>query len=240
VRALVLREERRPPTHQAEVGANGDVESERRLGPGWRPAGVLRLCPLPAPALSDQQGDRLHVEGLAGTAEDLGERVLAGELRAGDRGHRLGLGQCPLSRAGASHRELDGAADEGGDADEDDERDHLVGVGHGERVYGLDEEVVDQQPGGDRRADPHQHPTDHGDDEDREQVEEHLGVQVQLSLEGVQKQSRERQQDDRQGQSGELTAAAQPERPRQPLRRRLVQEVLAAQDRDGRFRHRIT
>ena len=152
--ALVLGEQRRAAADQPQVAAR----SARRSAAAPRsPGGAQPACSTsihsPLRAVARLQRDRLHAERLARPLEDAVQRLLArrGRRRRAPTASRPP--RCARSAARARRaRELDRAADDRRDGDEDDERDRLVGVGDVERVNRLDEEVVDQQRRGDRRA----------------------------------------------------------------------------------------
>ena len=130
---------------------------------------------------------------------------------------------------GPPHRELDRSADEGGDGDEDDQRDDLVGVGDRQRVDRLDEEVVDQQRRGDRR--------DHADDDAADQRDHDDGEQVERGPGRRARAARRARRSSRVSSGSAMTARARPvswRRRLRPssrasrLRRRVVEQVLAA------------
>ena len=155
------------------------VEAQRRLA---RPAAPSRRrstsvhSPLPRSRAFSMTDSMPNVS--RAPLEDAVQRLLLGEVGAGERRERLRLRARLLGGARAARGQLDRAAD--------DRRrrrrtrrsaTRLVGVRDVERVQRLDEAVVDQQRRGDRGEQRDGDAADERDDHDREQVEQHLALE---------------------------------------------------------------
>ena len=126
-------------------------------------------------------------------ARGRGPRARADDRRgAGEPRERLGLGAGAGSFGRAAGGERDEARDDRADGEEDEEREHVLGVGDRERVVGLDEEPVDEQEAADRGRQAGPEPADGGDRDDEEQEEEHHARQLELVAELGEEQRQER------------------------------------------------
>ena len=160
-----------------------------------------------------------------------------GKIGLGQRREGLGLRPGPLGHPDPPRSDLDRDAHDRRYGDEHDQRQDLIGVSDGERVERRNEEVVDQERGGNGRSDADQDTSDQGDPDDHQQVDEDLAVKREKALGLAQQERQQRQADEGNSEPGQLAAPRQPQACGAPDRDRLVEQVLASQVGDLGLAH---